>query len=98
LGQCVAVIWAATASEWVCRSFLSGLGLICCNVSSVLILNNFVPRNIENNEVFFFILLLQPFYPIVLSCSPPCWPGWADHVLVTPRGLACSVRLTSVIR
>jgi hypothetical protein len=30
-------------------------------------------------------------FTIVLSRSPPCWPGWADHVLETSRGLACSV-------
>jgi hypothetical protein len=47
--------------------------------------------------VYFFLSSSSPF-PSVLSCSPPCWPGRADHVSRSHlRGLACSVHLTSVI-
>jgi hypothetical protein len=46
---------------------------------------------------FFFPPPPPALFQIVLSCSLPCWPGWADHIIETPRGLACSVRLTSVI-
>jgi hypothetical protein len=34
---------------------------------------------------------------IVLSRLPPCWQGWADPILETPSGLACSVHLASIV-
>jgi hypothetical protein len=44
-----------------------------------------------------FLLLYHTFFQLFFSCSPLCWPGWADHVLETLRGLACSVHLTSIV-
>jgi hypothetical protein len=25
-------------------------------------------------------------FQLIISCRPPCWPGWADHFLEIPGG------------
>jgi hypothetical protein len=47
-------------------------------------------------KTFIFFSPRPALFPIVLSCSLPCWPGWADHILRDPGvwHAVCSLHLS----